>query len=182
MADAPEPWTTLSSRVVYENPWISVREDIARMPDGRQTIYGVITGADAMGVLPFVDDDHVILVQQWRYVANRLTWEMPTGGRKPGETLNEALQRELAEEIGMKARSIRPLSVFHTSKSVMDETAYLYAATDLEPADVPPDDTEFIGIRTFPFDEVLAMVLSGEITDAMTIVAVLLTDRERRAR
>ncbi len=182
MAGEPEAWTTVSTRLVYENPWISVREDIARMPDGRQTIYGVITGADAMGILPFVDDDHVVLVQQWRYVARRLTWEMPTGGRKPGESLDDALQRELGEEIGMRAGTVRPLSVFHTSKSVMDETAHLYLATDLTPVEVPPDDTEFIRIRTWAFDEVLDMVLSGEIVDAMTMVAVLLADRERRSR
>ena len=177
----PQPWTTVSSRLVYTNPWISVREDIAAMPDGRTTIYGVIDAADALGILPFADADHVVLVQQWRYVANRLTWEMPTGGRKPGESLEDALQRELAEEIGMAAGSVRPLSVFNTSKSVMDETAYLYVAGDLSPLEVPPDDTEFIRVRTFAFDDALAMVLSGEIVDAMTIVAVLLADRERRA-
>ena len=55
----PHPWFTRSSRLVYQNPWTRVREDIAEMPDGRTTVYGVVECSDAVGVLPFVDDDHV---------------------------------------------------------------------------------------------------------------------------
>src|SRR5581483_10685095 len=101
MADGGEhaerPWTTLSSTPVYRNRWISVREDVVRLPDGRTTIYGVVTGAPAVGVLPFLDDDTVLLIRQWRYVVRRATWEMPTGGVHPGETLEAAAQRELGE-------------------------------------------------------------------------------------
>jgi ADP-ribose pyrophosphatase len=182
MTDHSEtPWTALSSRPIYTNPWISVREDVVRMPDGRTTVYGVITCKDAVGILPFVDDDTVLLVRQYRYVTRRVTWEMPTGGAHPGETQEAAAQRELAEEIGHRADRLVHVCTFHTSKSVVDETAHLFLGYGLAPAAVARDETEFIATRAFPFEEALAMVLSGEIVDAMTIIAVLHAARLRSA-
>jgi ADP-ribose pyrophosphatase len=179
-AAAPSPWHRLSTREVYRNAWMTVREDIVRRPDGREGIYGVVTLAGAVGVLPFVDDDHVLLVQQWRYLLGRATWEMPTGGVHPDEALDVAAQRELAEEVGYRAGRLLAVSTFSTSKSVVDEMATLFLGFDLEPADGDPDDTEHLVVGTFAFDDVLAMVLDGDIVDAMTIVAVLLADRIRR--
>ena len=174
-------WRTRSSRTVYENRWIRVREDIAEMPDGRTTIYGVVHCAPAVGVLPFLDPDTVVLVGQYRYVAGGFYWEMPTGGAAAGEGLEEAVQRELAEEAGYRALRLTRLCTFHTSKSVVDETAHLYMAEDLVPVRHDADPTEFIEVRTFPFSDVLRMVETDEIKDAMTVIAVLHVAR-RRAR
>jgi ADP-ribose pyrophosphatase len=173
------PWRTLSSRPVYANKWISVREDLVALPDGRTTVYGVVSCGHCVGVLPFVDSDTVLLVRQYRYVAGRPTWEMPTGGVHQGETLAEAAQRELAEETGHRARHLVQVSTYHTSKSVVDETAHLFLAEGLHRAEMVPDETEFIDVGTFPFDTVLQMVLEGEIVDSMTVVAVLLAARRR---
>ena len=71
------------------------------------------------------------------------------------------------------------MSTYHTSKSVVDETAHLFLADGLHRADTTPDETEFIDVRVFPFDTVLRMVLEGEIVDSMTVVAVLLAARRR---
>ena len=176
------PWKTLSTRPVYANKWISVREDVVGLPDGRTTIYGVVTCGPCVGLLPFVDKNRLLLVRQYRYVAGRSTWEMPTGGVRAGETLEEAAQRELAEEIGHRARRLVPLSTYHTSKSVVDETAHLFLAEGLYPEKGASDETEFIDVRPFPFDTVLRMVLDGEIVDSMTVVAVLLAARRRERR
>jgi ADP-ribose pyrophosphatase len=170
---ARTPWKTRASRPVYENRWISVREDVAELPDGRSTIYGVVQCAECVGVLPFVDADHVLLVGQYRYVAGDFYWEIPTGAQHAGETLEEAAQRELAEEAGHEAGRLRKLCDFHTSKSIMREVAHLYVADDLRPAPRPPDHTEFIERRVFPFAEALAMVERAEIKDSMTIIAIL---------
>jgi len=167
------PWRQLSSRRIYANRWMAVREDQVRLPDGRQTIYGVVDCGNCVGVLPFVDATHVLLVGQYRYVAERFTWEMPTGGVRPGESLEAAAQRELAEEAGRRAGRLTWISTYHTSKSVMNETAHLYLGEDLTPAERAPDDTEFIERRVFPFGEVLDMVRRAEITDSMTVIAVL---------
>jgi ADP-ribose pyrophosphatase len=172
-------WRTLTTREVYTNPWIRVREDIAELPDGRTTLYGVVEAPPAVGVLPFVDDRTIVLVGQYRYVARGFYWEMPTGSMKPGETEEAAAQRELTEEAGYEAARLVKLCSFYSSKSVLDEVAHLYLADGLRPASGQGDDTEFIEIRTFPLDEVLQMVERSEIVDAMTIIAVLHAARRR---
>ena len=121
-----EPWRTRSTRPVYDNRWIRVREDVALMPDGRSTIYGVVECSECVGILPFVDADTVLLVGQYRYVAQGFYWEMPTGGMHPGESPAEAAQRELAEEAGREAGSLVKICDFHTSKSILRETAHLF--------------------------------------------------------
>jgi ADP-ribose pyrophosphatase len=176
---ARAPWRTRSSRAVYANPWIRVREDIAELPDGRTTLYGVVQCPPCVGVLPFLDRDTVVLVGQYRYVAGAFFWEIPTGGIRPGESEEAAVQRELAEEAGYEAARLVRLCAFHTSKSVMEETAAIYLAEELRPVARDGDDTEFIEVRAFRFDEVVRMVETSEIKDAMTVVAVLHAARRR---
>jgi len=156
---ARTPWKTRSTRPVYENPWIKVREDEALLPDGRTTTY--------------------VLVGQYRYVAQGFFWEIPTGAQHVGETLEQAVQRELAEEAGREAGRLTKLCDFYTSKSILREVAHVYLAEDLRPASRPPDRTEFIERRTFPFAEVLRMVERSEIKDSLTVIALLHAARLR---
>lgn len=183
----PPPWTTLGSSEVYRNPWMRVRQDDVLRPDGSTGIYGVVTLAGGAGVLPFVDADHVLLVRQRRYITGAVTWEMPTGGIDPGETPEQAAVRELAEETGHRAGRLRHLNSHTTSKSVVDEWAHLFVAEDLTPlpaeavAGLAHDDSEVIRHVVVPWEQLLGWVLDGTVVDAMTIVAVLLVDRQRRA-
>ena len=176
---AEQAWKTLSSRPIYQNRWLSLREDLVALPDGRTTIYGVVTCGECVGILPFLDKHTVLLVKQYRYVAKRVTWEMPTGGLHAGESIEAAAQRELSEEGGYRAGRLTRISSFHTSKSVLDETAHLFIGEELTRLERPPDDTEFIEVRTFPFTDALRMVLQDEIVDAMTIIAILHAARLR---
>lgn len=173
------PWKTVSTKPIYQNRWLSLREDLVELPNGRTTIYGVVVCGECVGVLPFLAPDTVLLVRQYRYVARQPTWEMPTGGVHFGESIEQAAQRELGEEIGYRAGRLTHVSTYHTSKSVLDETAHLFLGEEMEKLALPPDETEFIEIRPFPFREVLGMVLSGEIVDSMTIIAVLYAARRR---
>lgn len=174
---APKPWKTLSTREIYKNPWMRLREDIAEMPNGKTTLYGVCEFGQCVGVLPFVDDNHVVMVRQYRYVfEENHRWEMPTGGWKPSETLEAAAQRELNEEIGYRAETLQHISTYWTSKSVCQELAHLYIGrglSALDPAEIVPDETEFLEVAIMPFDEVYRMVLNSEIRDGMTVIAVL---------
>ena len=174
----PKPWKTLSSRQIYENPWMSLREDVAELPDKRTTIYGVVTFGDCVGVVPFVDTEHLLLVRQYRYVYGEdHRWEIPTGGVKDGEALEQAAQRELAEEVGYRAGRLFHISSFYTSKSVCDETAHLYVGENLTPSQAKKDEPEFLEHRKFTFDEALRMSLEGEIMDSMSVMGILLAAR-----
>jgi ADP-ribose pyrophosphatase len=179
---ARTPWQTRSTKPIYTNPWIQLHEDEAIMPDGRTTVYGVVQCAGCVGVLPFVDGDTVLLVGQYRYVAQGFFWEIPTGAQHAGETLEEAAQRELAEEAGHEAGRLTKLCDFHTSKSILREVAHLYLAEDLRPAARPADRTEFIERRAFPFAEALRMVERSEIKDSLTVIALLHAARIRGDR
>ena len=177
---APKPWKTVSSREVYKNNWIRVREDVAEMPNGQTTIYGVCEFGECVGILPFIDDDHVVMVRQYRYAQGEgHRWEMPTGGLHPGESAEAAVQREMMEEAGYRAKRLTHISTFYSSKAICEEVAHLYIGYELEAATAPPDDTEFLEVATLPFADVLEMVLTSEIRDSMTVIAVLHAARLR---
>jgi ADP-ribose pyrophosphatase len=178
----PKPWKTLSSRLVYENPWTRVREDIAEMPNGKTTLYGVVETGEAVGIVPFVDQDHLMMVRQYRYVFQEdHRWEIPTGGVYQGENLLDAAHRELQEEIGYDASDLQHIHTFFSSKSIVYEIAHIYTGRNLHQVHSVPDETEFLEIEVFPFDTVLEMVVESEIRDAMTVIGILMADRLRRA-
>jgi ADP-ribose pyrophosphatase len=153
---------------------MKLREDIAELPDGRTTLYGVVTFGECVGVLPFLDRDHLVLCRQYRYVfAENQRWEMPTGGMKTDETPEQAALRELQEEVGYTAGRLQWVSSYYTSKSVCLEVAHLYLGYDLATSCLPPDETESFEIATFHFDDALEMVLQSEIRDSMTVIAIL---------
>ena len=126
----PQAWKTLSTRLVYQNPWTSVHEDIAEMPNGRTTIYGVVEAGQCVGVLPFLEDGQVILVRQYRYVfGENQRWEMPTGGVRPGEGLLEAARRELREAIGKRDAPLVTEKSTALEKLLKEAGAVIYAQT-----------------------------------------------------
>jgi 8-oxo-dGTP pyrophosphatase MutT (NUDIX family) len=166
------PWRTVSSRRVYENPWISVREDQVVRPDGEPGIYGVVHYKNvAVGILA-IEEDHVYLVGQYRYPLEMYSWEIPEGGCPDGEEPLSAARRELREETGLEATSWQKLGAAFLSNSVADEYAVWFLATGLVPGEEQPEGTEEIRVRRVPLREALAMALDGGITDALSIVAL----------
>lgn len=168
------PWRTTGSRVVYDNPWIRVREDQVIRPDGAPGIYGVVHLKNrAIGVVPIDDAGRISLVGQYRYTLDQYSWEIPEGGCPEGEEPLEAARRELLEETGLEARSWRQLGVAHLSNSVSDEEAIYYLATDLVQREAQPEGTEKLELLRVPFDQALEMVERGEITDALSVLGIL---------
>nr|WP_169973365.1 NUDIX hydrolase [Tautonia rosea] len=168
------PWTTLSGSIHYENAWISVREDQVIRPDGAPGIYGVVHFKNrAIGVLPVEEDGSVWLVGQYRYPLDAYSWEIPEGGCPPGESPEETARRELVEETGLTAGHWEFLGTMHLSNSVSDEVGYLYRATQLTPGPNQPEPTEQLEVRRVSWIEARAMIDRGEITDSMSVVALL---------
>ena len=171
--ETKNPWRTLSSKEVYSNPWIEVREDAVIRPDGELGIYGVVHYKNiAVGILP-VEDEFIYLVGQYRYPLDRYSWEIPEGGCASGEDPLQAAQRELEEETGLRAQHWTQMGEAHLSNSVSDERAVWFAATGLTQGAQRPEGTEQLNVRRVPFAEVLSMVLTGEITDALSLLAIL---------
>ena len=167
------PWRRRSRQVAYRNPWIELRHDEVDRPDGSPGIYGVVHYRNAaVGVVAVGTDGRLLLVGQHRYALDRYSWEIPEGGAPLDEDPLEGARRELAEETGFTAGSIRELFRFTLSNSVTDEVGVIYLATDLLAGEASPDPTEDLAVRWATLDEVLAEIDAGEIHDLMTIAGV----------
>ena len=171
--ETKNPWRTLSTREVYDNNWISVREDEVTRPDGERGIYGAVHYKNvAVGILP-VEDDSIYLVGQYRYVLDRYSWEIPEGGCPQGEDILVAARRELEEETGLRATSWELMGRAYLSNSVSDELAVWFLATGLTEGECHPEGTEQLNVRRVSLSEALGMALSGEITDALSLLALM---------
>lgn len=175
------PWHRRSRRLVYENAWVNVLHDEVDRPDGRPGIYGVIHFHNhAVAIVAIDDEDRVVLVGQWRYTIDAYSWELPEGGVPPDETPLVGAQRELREETGLQAAEWREIGRIAVSNSVTDELGTLFLATGLRQGEASPDGTEELRLRWVPFDEALAMIDDGGITDLLTIAALERVGRLRR--
>lgn len=168
------PWQRHERRVAYENAWVTVYHDAVTRPDGSAGIYGVVHfAALAVGVVALDDADRVALVGQHRYTLDEMSWEIPEGGSPADEDSLEGARRELREETGVEARTWHRIGRYHLSNSVSDEEAILFLATDLEPGEPRLEGSEAdLTMRWVPFEEALAMIRRGEITDAMSVLAL----------
>lgn len=168
------PWTTLSVNQVYDNPWIQVTHREVINPSGGAGIYGMVHFKNtAIGIIPIDDEGYTWLVGQYRYPLECYSWEIPEGGGPPDRPVLESAQRELLEETGLRARRWTQVLEMHVSNSVSDEYAVAYVAQELEHGTAEPEETEQLRVWRLPFSEAVEMVLRGEITDSLSVAALL---------
>lgn len=173
-------WKKISGSIVFENDWMSVHEDHVVNPRGGENQYGHVHFKNtAVGIIPIDEAGNIWLVGQQRYTLGAYSWEIPEGGAPHGEPPLDAAKRELKEETGLSAKRWTKILKLHTSNSITDEVAYVYLAEDLTFGETAFDETEDIAIRKLHFDDALAMVDQNEITDAITVAALLHLHRIR---
>lgn len=171
--ETKNPWRKLASREVYDNPWVRVREDSVIRPDDEPGIYGVVHFKNiAIGILA-VEGEFIYLVGQYRYPLDRYSWEIPEGGCSEGEDPLAAARRELEEETGLRAARWEKMGEAHLSNSVTDELAVWFLATELTQGEHSPEGTEQLKVSRVTFQEALEMALTGEITDALSLLAIM---------
>lgn len=164
----------IDTKDIYEGRIIKVRVDTVKMPNDRETTREVVEHAAAVVLVPIDDEDNVILVRQYRYAAGQMLLEAPAGIVEPSESPGDCAQRELQEEIGHRANSMRPLGGFWSSPGFCTEYMYAFLAKGLVPSKLDADDDESINVEKFPLSAIPRLIRVGEIEDAKTIAALLM--------
>jgi 8-oxo-dGTP pyrophosphatase MutT (NUDIX family) len=168
------PWTLLSSKDIYQNPWIKVREDKVLNPNGGEGIYGVVSMKNkAIGIIPIDAEGYTYLVGQYRYPLNEYSWEIPMGGGLIENDILDSAKRELQEETGFTAAKWINICRLHTSNSVTDEEGFVFIAQELTAGKTAFEDTEELHLRRVSMDEAVRMVMDNEITDAISVAGIL---------
>ncbi|WP_029014645.1 NUDIX domain-containing protein [Niveispirillum irakense] len=168
------PWRTLSTRSIYTNPWIELQHNEVLTPAGSPGIYGVVRFRNhAVGVLPVSANGDTWLVGQYRYALDRYSWEIPEGGCPLGTAPADTALRELREETGLIAANLMPIQAVDMSNSVCDEQGTLFIAWNLAEGEAMPEETEQLHVRRLPLRAALDMALTGQITDSLSLIALL---------
>ncbi|HEX8530218.1 MAG TPA: NUDIX hydrolase [Cytophagales bacterium] len=174
MEQHPNPWKTLSTRPLYDNPWIGVREDQVINPKGGKGIYGVVHFKNkAIGIIPVDEEGYTWLVGQYRYALEEYCWEIPMGGGPLAIDILESAKRELKEETGFTAARWTMIARIHTSNSVTDEEGFVFLAEDLTPGETAPEETEDLVVRKVHLREAVAMAMDNRITDSISVAGLL---------
>lgn len=163
---------TLSSREVYRNPWLRVREDQIERSNGTKGIYGVVDKEDSALILP-IEGDTIYLVEQFRYSIGQRALELPQGGWESPDVDPEELARgELREETGLVATSMIYLGTMWIAYGFTKQKQHVYLATGLTQAGTDPDPEEHdLALKTVSIADFEQMLLDGTIQDASTLGA-----------
>lgn len=166
--------TRLSSEMLHESRILRVRRDRVRLASGRTAVREVVEHPGAVVMVPVLPDRQVVMVRQFRYAAAQHLVELPAGTLAPAEEPEAAAQRELQEEVGLRAGRLTRLTSFFSAPGFCTELLHLYLAEDLAPSRLEGDEDEELEVVTVPLRQALDWALRGELRDAKTLVGLFL--------
>lgn len=181
--ETPGETGRIDGRRVYSGRVLDVDVDRVRFPDGSEGELEMIRHGGAAAVVPLREPrgsespPSVILLRQYRYAAEGFIWEVPAGKLADGEEPRDCARRELEEEAGVRAGSVRRLTTIYTTPGFTDERIHLFLARDLQPGRRAHEASEFIECREVPFPRALRMIEDGEMVDGKSVAALLYAAR-----
>jgi ADP-ribose pyrophosphatase len=164
----------LSSKYILKGHVINLRVDKVVTADGRRTTREIIEHSGAVAVVALDADNNVLLVKQYRSAIKKDLLEIPAGSIDKGEATKTTVIREMQEETGYKPRKVKFLADFYSAPGYSEEKMYLYLATDLVPSRLTAEDTAEIELVRVPVNQVKAMITSGKIQDAKSIIGLMM--------
>ena len=165
---------TLSSQLIYDGRALKLRVDSVRLSNGRQTTREIVEHGDCIAVVVIDENNNVLLVKQFRKPVEKELLEIPAGGVDTGEDPEEAVSRELREEIGYMPQKVQRLGGFYSAPGYSSEYLYLYLATDLVPSQLIAEDTEEINVVRVPVEEIPGLIASRRICDAKSVAGLFI--------
>lgn len=163
---------TLTEEYKYKGRIINLKVQQVELPNGNVSSREIVEHPGAVAIVPFLNENTIIMVEQFRKALDQVLLEIPAGKIDKGEAPEKCGMRELEEETGYKAGRFEYLGKIVTAPGFTDEVIHIYKATDLYKGETNMDEDEFINLKTFTLEEVKTMVKSGEIIDSKTIAAL----------
>ena len=164
----------VSSELIFDGTLLHVYRDGITLPNGQPTNREYVRHVGVVCILPLTEDGKVICVKQYRYPFADVILELPAGKMDPDETNPEdAARRELREETGANCEKLTYLGEFYGSPAIIDERVHMYIAEGLTFGETDPDEDEFIESAQIPFDELVDMVMRGEVPDGKSQCTIL---------
>lgn len=163
----------ISGEEIFKGRVVHLFRDTVRLPNGKLTTREVMRHPGAVAIVPITDEGEVLMVRQYRYPFGRVLLEVPAGKLDPGEDCEVCARRELSEETGAEAEELTYIGEYYPSVAILDENIRMYIAKGLTYKQAHTDDDEFLQLERIPLKTLVDQVLSGEITDGKTQVALL---------
>ena len=163
----------ISSEPVFSGKLLDVRRDIAKLPNGSESVREWIKHPGATAVIPVFENGDIMLLHQFRYPLSQVFMEVPAGKLDPGESADITGERELAEEAGLQCKQFEYVGHFYPGIGYSDEIIHIYIAWDLSEIPDKTDDDEFVEPFRVPFKKAVEWALNGEISDGKTIISLL---------
>jgi len=164
---------TLNTEYIYRGKVVTLRKDRVLLPNGKEGEREVVEHSGAVAVVPVTEEGNIILVKQFRKAVEEETIEIPAGKLDPGEEPEICALRELQEEIGFTAGTLKYKFSYYTSPGFSNEILHLFIARNLEESKLACDDDEFIETLQVSPEAILHMIMKGEIKDGKTITGIL---------
>lgn len=168
------PFELLRSEVLMKGRAFTIRRDYLKTPDGRETRFEIVEHGGSVIIIPVDDEGNLLFIRQYRHAAGMDLLELPAGTRDGDEPFEECAAREIREETGMEAGTLKHVGSFYLAPGYSTEYMGVFLATDLKHNPLEADDDEFLSVEKLPIKEALALAERGEMPDAKSLAALLM--------
>jgi ADP-ribose pyrophosphatase len=167
-------YKTLQSEHIYSGRAFDVRRDTVRLPNGASINLDIVEHVGAVTILPFDSEGQVWFVRQYRHPSGVELLELPAGTLEVGEDPRTCAQREIQEEVGMRAKTLQKIGEFFLAPGYSTEYMHVFLASDLSPSALPQDEDEFLSVVPLSLDRAYESARKGQIQDAKTLATLFL--------
>ncbi len=164
----------LHSETLLKGRAFTIRRDTLKTPDGRETKFDIVEHGGSVVIIPMDNDGNLLFVRQYRHAAGMDLLELPAGTRDGNEPYEECAAREIREETGMEAGTLKHVGSFYLAPGYSTEYMGVFLAVDLKHNPLKADDDEFLSVEKIPVTEAFAMAERGDMPDAKSLAALLL--------